>query len=190
MFDLVKVKVEGFLTITDKTNNKILLEIHNDVHPENLALSLVQSLGGFADGPILTMAFGTGGAVINAIGEITYLSKNITGMNATLYNQTYSKIISNNSVQNIDPSNNYVQWNHVAGNLFSDLTSVCTLNANEPSFQPIVSNATTLNNDFTFNEIALVNSAGLLLSHVIFAPIQKSASIVLEILYVLRVILV
>ena len=48
------------------------------------------------------MAFGNGGTSVDPTGIITYLI-NSTGTNASLYNQTYSKIVDDRSVSNLDP---------------------------------------------------------------------------------------
>ena len=47
-------------------------------------------------GPIYKMAFGNGGTSVDPTGIITYLTPNSTGTNASLYNQTYAKVIDNN----------------------------------------------------------------------------------------------
>ena len=43
------------------------------------------------------MAFGNGGTRIDPTGIITYLTPNVIGTNAALYNQTYYKIIDANN---------------------------------------------------------------------------------------------
>lgn len=192
------VSWDGFLEvfdITDKDNVQKISDAKNSVHFENASLALAQSLArkntsGVYVGPILKMVFGNGGTSVNGVGNITYLSKNTVGQNATIYNQTYSKIVDPNNPQNLDPSRNYLDASHVSGNLYSDVIIVCTLEYGEPSDQQVLDTTSTLNNMYVFDEIGVVNYDGKLLSHVIFSPIQKSANRIFEIRYSLRISMV
>ena len=58
---------------------------------------------------VYQMAFGNGGTNVDPTGIITYLSPNSTGTNASLYNQTYAKVIDNNNVNNVDPTRNKLE---------------------------------------------------------------------------------
>ena len=191
MWEYVNVKMTGHIKIVEKETGKILLDQMNAIHPENMALSLTQSLGNkVTQGPIKSMVFGNGAAYVNGIGSITYLSKNITGSNSQLYSQTYFKVVDNTSLDNIDPTNNQMNWTHVDGNLFSDLIITATLSPNEPVDQNVLNNSTNLTGKFIFNELGLLNYSGKLLTHAIFSPVEKASNVSLVITYTLRVSLV
>jgi hypothetical protein len=192
--EAVSPKVRGFLEVYDVTDGErsLVTSAENSIHFENMSLAMVQSLArknssGVYVGGIKSLVFGNGASSVNSAGVITYLSKNTTGENSTLYNQTYSKIIDPNNPQNIDPTRNYMDVAHVSGNLFSDLVIVCTLEFGEPSGQMVVDNATDMNSAFIFDEIGIVNYNGKLLSHVLTHPVQKSLNRIYEVLYTIRV---
>ena len=83
------------------------------------------------------IAFGNGGTNVDPTGVITYLPANSTGQNASLYNQTYYKVIDDNSSLNTDASRNKISVNHVSGNIYSDVVISCLLLDN-PKLELIV----------------------------------------------------
>jgi hypothetical protein len=193
--DSQELKMTGHVLITDKITKEVILDQNNAVNFEAmsyaLALSLArQNVSGTYVGPIMEMVFGNGGTSVNGVGVVTYLAKNVTGLNATLYNQTYSKIVDQNNPQNTNPVDNYMNAVHVSGNLFSDVVVVCTLEFGEPSGQLALDNDTSMNDTFVFDELGLVNYNGNLLTYVNFHPVQKSANRIFEIQYSLRIALV
>ncbi len=185
MNDELKITARGTLEILDEDGNVIRRQ-SNQIHPENMSVAIGLSVAGKDGGPIEKMAFGSGGAVVNGIGNVTYLSKNVSGTNATLYNQTYDKIVDDNNVNNVNPNRNKIEFFHVDGNIFSDILVTCTLELSEPSGQRFRDNAPTSDEDFIFDEIGLVGYNEKLLSHVIFNPVQKSANRVIVIRYTVR----
>jgi hypothetical protein len=143
----------------------------------------------------MEMIFGNGASSVSAVGTISYLPPNVSGMHATLYNQTYAKFVNDMSPLDTDPTNNFIRINHTLGNTFSDIVVTCLLDYNEPSGQAAFDDATDVTGTYIFDEIGLrtydpSNGSGLLLSHVIFHPVQKSLNRRIEIIYTLRVIMV
>ncbi len=186
MLDELKLAFRGTLEIFDEDGTLVRRQT-NQIHPENISYAVAQSLGNKPQGPILKMVFGSGGTVVNGVGNITYLSKNVIGSTAMLYNQTYEKIVDDRNVSNVDPSRNKIEVFHVDGNIFSDIMVTCTLELSEPAGQRFLDNATNIEENFVFDELGLVNYDGKLLSHVIFSPVQKSANRVFIIKYTIRV---
>jgi hypothetical protein len=204
----IKSKIIGHVLIKDKMTGEILADAWNAIHQENMSLALALSLADRSNGHIQSMVFGNGGSIVSAVGTINYLPPNIVGTAATLYNQTYSKVVDDQSPLNTDPVNNYLSVNHVLNTSYSDVQVTCTLNYNEPAGQAAyddspVLNGTTLNNSgsgidvngtYIFDEIGLMNfnsstGTGSLLTHVIFHPVQKSLNRTIEIVYTVRLIL-
>jgi len=67
----------------------------------------------------------------------------------------------------------------------------CLLDYGEPSGQQAFDNSTSTNDTFVFDELGLVsynpNGTGLLLTHVIFNPVQKSLNRLIQIDYTVRI---
>jgi hypothetical protein len=119
------------------------------------------------------------------------LTPNSTGTNAILYNQTYSKIVDDRSVLNVDPIRNRVETRHVTGKNYTDVFISCLLDFGEPSSQSAFDNTSNNSSDFVFDELGLISynpsGEGRLLTHVIFHPIQKSLNRAIQVDYTIRI---
>jgi hypothetical protein len=143
------------------------------------------------------MTFGNGGTSVDPTGIITYLPTNTTGQNANLYNPTYSKIVDNTSGQNLDPVNNNMTVTHIPGTVYTDILVSCLLDYGEPAGQQPFDNSQNLNGEYVFDELGLrgrstdgtvgLLSTGLLLTHVVFMPVQKSLNRLIQIDYTVRI---
>lgn len=191
-----QLKIEGFLKITDPTTGEILVDKKNAIHYENISEAIADTLSSRGYGGIYKMAFGNGGASIDSTGVITYLPPNTTGQNASLYNQTYTKVVDDTSVLNSDPARNRMIVSHTVGKVYSDILIQCLLDYGEPSGQSAFDNGTQLESTFTFDEIGLLADYGTdtagneqtrLLTHVIFHPVQKSLNRQIQIDYTVRI---
>ena len=192
MIDPAPVKVEGFLRIFDPNTNETFVDKHNAVHYENLSLSLAQGLANTNLGYIYVMAFGNGGASVDPTGVITYLPPNTVGANANLYNETYAKVVDQNSAANTDPARNRLSVLHTPGRVYSDVLVSCLLDYGEPAGQQAFDNSTNFNGEFVFDELGLKTWQGtgsdlMLITHVIFHPVQKSLNRQIQIDYTLRI---
>lgn len=186
----VNNKVEGFVLIRDANTHEVLVEKKNAIHYENFSESLGLSLANRSTGFIQTMAFGNGASTVSGIGTITYFPPNSSGSSASLYNQTYSKVVNDLSPLNTAPQSNYIQINHVSGNVYTDVVVNCLLDYAEPSGQQAFDTETSADGAYVFDEMGLISydtSGGKLLTHVIFHPVQKSLNRQIEIIYTLRI---
>jgi len=191
------VKINGHVKIYDPNNGKIFYDDHNAIHYENISVCMARTLsdrtleqgGGF----IYNMAFGNGGSAVDPTGVITYLPPNTVGTNASLYNQTYAKVVDDNSAANQDPSNNKMTVVHTSGQPYTDIIVTCLLDYGEPAGQQAFDNSTNFNGEFVFDELGLQCKVGpnagdlLLITHVIFHPVQKSLNRQIQIDYTLRI---
>ena len=189
-------KVEGFLKIYDPNDGEVFVDKKNAINYENMSEAIADTLSSRGYGEIYQMAFGNGGASVDATGVITYLPPNVTGQNAALYNQTYAKIVDDTSVFNLDPTRNKMTVSHTVGNLYSDIVVQCLLDYGEPAGQAAFDNSTQTDSAYVFDEIGLLanygtNNAGTvitrLLTHVIFHPVQKSLNRQIQIDYTIRI---
>lgn len=183
--DDMKIVYRGTLEVFDGDGNLVRTQ-NNQIHPENISLAVAMSLANKDAGPIEKMAFGSGGTVVSGIGNITYLSKNVIGSGAALYNKTYEKIVDDNNVENVDPTRNKIEVFHVDGNIFSDIMVTCTLELDEPYGQPAINSSENTEENFIFDEIGIIGYNGKLLTHVIFTPIPKAANVLYVIKYTIR----
>jgi hypothetical protein len=189
-------KIEGFVKITDPNTGEVLVDKKNAIHYENISIAMAESLsnrtvaqgGGF----IFQMAFGNGGSSVDPTGVITYLPPNVTGQNADLYNETYAKVVDDNSAANTDPAQNYMTVIHTAGKVYTDILVTCLLDYGEPAGQQAFDNSTNFNGEYVFDELGLKSVNGSftnlrLITHVIFHPVQKSLNRQIQIDYTLRI---
>jgi hypothetical protein len=184
--------VQGFLKIHDPVTGEVFVDKKNAIHYENISICMANTLADRNTGYIYKMAFGNGGSAVDPTGVITYLPPNTTGQNASLYNETYSKVVDDNSAANPDPSNNYLTVLHTSGQVYTDIVTTCLLDYGEPAGQQAFDNSTNFNGEYVFDELGLQCWNGsstnlLLITHVIFHPVQKSLNRQIQIDYTLRI---
>ena len=185
-------KITGHVKIHDPKSGEIFYDDHNAIHYENISISMAQTLADRNTGYIYAMAFGNGGSSVDPTGVITYLPPNTTGQNADLYNQTYIKVVDDNSAADTDPENNYMTVLHTSGAVYTDILVSCLLDYGEPPEQQAFDNSTNFNGEFVFDELGLKTWNGSadnlrLITHVIFHPVQKSLNRQIQIDYTLRI---
>lgn len=189
-------KVDGFLKVYDPNNGEVFVEKSNAINYETMSEAIADTLSSRGYGEIYQMAFGNGGASVDATGVITYLPPNVTGQNAALYNQTYAKIVDDTSVFNLDPTRNKMTVFHTTGKVYTDILVQCLLDYGEPPGQEAFDNSTQTDSSFVFDEIGLLANYGTdnngdvitrLLTHVIFHPVQKSLNRQIQIDYTVRI---
>lgn len=187
------VSVKGHIKIFDPKTNEVFIDKPNAIHYENFSLALANSISNQGFGTIAEMDFGNGGTRVDDTGIITYLTPNVIGSSASLYNQTYLKVVDSQQPTDLDPSRNFMEVRHVAGAYYSDILVSCLLDFGEPNGQQAFDNETNSNGTFVFDELGLRSyspdgpGTGLLLTHVIFHPVQKSLNRMIQIDYTVRV---
>ena len=185
------VHIEGHIKIHNPETGEVFINKRNAIHYENISIALAQSIANSGQGFIYEMAFGNGGTAVDPTGIITYLTANSTGSNASLYNQTYSKVVDDRSSNNTDPTRNFIETRHVTGTNYTDVFITCLLDYGEPSGQQAFDNANDSNSSYIFDELGLksysTTGQSLLLTHVIFHPVQKSLNRLIQIDYTVRI---
>lgn len=183
--------IEGHIKIFDPESGKVFIDKRNAIHYENMSIALAESLANSGQGYIYEMVFGNGGTNVDPTGVITYLTPNSVGTNSSLYNETYSKVVDDRSVNNTDPTRNKIETRHVTGLTYTDIVVSCLLDYGEPSGQEAFDNVSDLNSEYVFDELGLrgysASGTGKLLTHVIFHPVQKSLNRLIQIDYTVRI---
>ncbi len=182
---------EGHIKIFDPESGEVFQDKRNAIHYENMSVAMVQALSNQGLGTIFEMAFGSGGTSVDPTGLITYLTPNTVGINSSLYNQTYTKVVDQNAISNADPTRNKMEVRHISGATYSDIIISCLLDYGEPDDQEAFDNSVNLDGNFVFDELGIKSynptGDGKLLTHVIFHPVQKSLNRLLQIDYTIRI---
>ena len=187
------VSIQGHIKIYDPITKEIFIDKRNAIHYENFSIALAQSIANQGEGTIAEMAFGNGGTRVDPTGVITYLTPNNVGNVAALYNQTYYKTVDARQNYSLDPARNFMETRHVPGVAYSDVLVSCLLDFGEPSGQEAFDTATNSEGAFIFDELGLKSfsidgpNSGMLITHVIFHPVQKSLNRLIQIDYTIRI---
>jgi hypothetical protein len=195
--DYTQLKISGHVKIYDPETQDVYYDDHNAIHYENFSVALASAVANKNQNFIYEMNFGNGGTSVDPTGIITYLPTNTTNQNVRLYNPTYSKIIDDTAIANPDPVNNKMSVTHIPGTVYTDILVSCLLNYGEPAGQQPFDNSQNLNSEYVFDELGLrgrstdgtagLTSTGLLLTHVVFHPVQKSLNRLIQIDYTVRI---
>lgn len=189
--DLSGIHVEGHIKIHNPESGEVFINKRNAIHYENISIALAESIADSGQGFINSIAFGNGGTNVDPTGIITYLTPNSTGTNASLYNETYRKVVNDRSSSNLDPTRNRIEIRHLTGTNYTDVFITCLLDYGEPSGQEAFDNTSDNDSPYVFDELGLVSYStsgeGRLLTHVIFHPVQKSLNRLIQIDYTVRI---
>lgn len=189
--DITGIHVEGHIKIFDPESQEVYVNKRNAIHYENISIALAQSLANTGQGFVEELVLGNGGTTIDPTGIITYLTPNTSGSNADLYNKQYVKVVNDRSKTNTDPTRNFIETRHVTGTNYTDLFVTCLLDYGEPDGQNAFDNSTSTQDTFIFDELGLrsmsLTGTPLLLTHVMFHPVQKSLNRLIQIDYTVRI---
>lgn len=179
--------IEGHIKIFDPDTKEVYVDKRNAIHYENISIAMAQSLSNQGTGWISEMVFGNGGTVVDPTGLITYLTPNTNGTDSSLYNQTFNKVVDQNSATNTDNVRNKMEVRHVTGATYSDILVTCLLDYGEPEGQAAFDNSVDMDGEYVFDELGLKSESGKLLTHVVFHPVQKSLNRLIQIDYTVRI---
>jgi hypothetical protein len=185
--DKVFATIEGHVLITDIETGRVLLDKNNAINFINMAVAIAALLGGEQDldngqsYAISEIAYGNGGSIIDATGNVQYKAPNVSTPNGELYNETYRK-----SVADVDYLNK-IDVERFDGQVFSDVVITSTLDFLEPSDQETIDNSSSYDDKYVFDELGLVTESGKFLTHIVFHPIEKSANRKIQVVYTLRI---
>ena len=192
---------KGIVKISDPNTGEVFVHQENAIHFGNISWAITNALQGDDVGHITNMVFGSGGTSIDSSGNISYRSPNTSNLqdaSAEPYQPTYWEDLTalGNSIVTVIGTSN-----------FSDLTTTVLIAFGEPDSanpqftQSVVDTATTTNERYIFDELALYTGTtvgilgptfsfapdGRMLTHVIFHPVQKAQNRELQIEYTIRV---
>jgi len=181
------IHIRGHIKIHDPETGEVFIDKPNAIHYENISEALAYSLADKTGNFIATMKFGNGGTSVDPTGVINYLPANTNSQNSTLYNETFSKIVDDSSVDNLDPTNNKLEIRHIPGQVYTDILVTCLIDYGEPANQAAFDNSQNLTEAYVFDELGLFSTSGKMLTHVVFHPVQKALNRKIQIDYTVRI---
>lgn len=181
------LSIRGHIKIHDPESGEVFIDKPNAIHYENISEALAYCIADYSDNFIKTMNLGNGGTSVDTTGVINYLPANTNNQNASLYNQTFSKIVDGFSAENPDPANNKMEIRHIPGKVYTDILVTCLLDYGEPTDQSSFDNSQNLNENYVFDELGLFSTRGKMLTHVVFHPVQKALNRKIQIDYTVRI---
>lgn len=207
MSEIFKTHVDGHVRITDDLGN-VLVDKHNAIHPRNMAVAIARGLSNTPNYQIFKLKLGNQGTYIDASQQIVFRPPNTTGDNADLYNPTYVEVVDDADAA--VGSGNSVTFTSVPGTVNTRVIVTCVISANEavnritdtadsatPSADPAIAGTVDSEGEFFFDELGLFTKqtsgtlldgpGELMLSHLIFSPIEHTGSRELTMVYTLTV---
>jgi hypothetical protein len=185
--DQLTPNASGHVLIRDAKTGEVIVNQRNAIHYGNLARITAQALSGQFSGSAFVnwMGFGNGATAIDTSGRVIYKTPRVSETfesAAGLYSRTFEKSFE---AQN-------ASLDVITGPSYTDIKITVMLGFNEPTTQDIFDSATSLEGDFVFDEIGLFSKANtideaVMLTHVIFHPVQKSQNREIEIVYTVRI---
>ena len=185
------INVTGHIKIHEPDTGIVLVDKSNAIHFENFSIALANGIANSGQQYIYKMALGNGGTSVDPTGIITYLTPNSSGSNASLYNETYTKVVNSRSADNPDPTRNYLSVLHTTGNNYTDVVVTCLLDYGESTNQSAYDTTPNGEQEYVFDELGLQSydqqGKNMLLTHVVFHPVQKSLNRLVQIDYTVRI---
>jgi hypothetical protein len=207
MKDLFKTTVEGHVRIVDETG-KVLLDQRNAIHPGNMAIAIARGLSNSNHHQIYKLKLGNQGTYIDSSQQIVFRPPNTTGTTADLYQATYYEIVDSSS-SGADAGNSVV-YGPVPATISQRVIVTCVISANQavnrssddassatPTADPSTDAELDPDGQYFFDELGLFTQGNgvysgpyladeedeLMLSHLIFSPIEHTGSRELTLTY-------
>lgn len=205
-----QTNVIGDVLIKDDTGS-ILLDKKNAIHPGNMAIALARGLANASNYQIFKLKLGNQGTYVDSSQQIIFRPANTTGTTADLYNPTYTEVVddSNTAVG----VGNSVTFTSVPSSTSTRVIVTCVISANEAVNRATdqADGVTTGGLDgvdtspteglYFFDELGLFTAGAngaasgtlnndtdeLMLSHLVFSPIEHTGNRELTIVYTLTI---
>lgn len=197
MKELLKTHVAGHVQIIDNMTGQVLIDDHNAIHPKNMATAIARGLANSPNFQIYKMKLGNQGTYVDGTLQIIFRPPTTTGDTADLYNPTYVEVVDDSDV-GVGVGNS-VTYTNVPASTNTRVIITCVISSNEAINNPTDQSGPSLNPDgvFFFDELGLftketggtplLGTGELMLSHLIFSPIEHTGNRELTIVYTLTI---
>lgn len=195
--------------IKDQDGN-VLLDKDNAIHTGNMAVAIARGLSNTAHYQIYKMKLGNQGTYVDSSLQIVFRPPNVTGTSADLYNPTYVEVVDDSDAS--VGSGNSVTFTNVAGTTSTRVIVTTVISANEAVNRATDQADTTTSSNggldgvsstasegqYFFDELGLFTQGTgspdllnetdeLMLSHLIFSPIEHTGNRELTIVYTITI---
>lgn len=207
MQEALQTIVAGHVLIKDDLGN-VLVDQHNAIHPKNMATAIARGLSNTVNYQIYKLKLGNQGTYIDSSQQIVFRPPNVSGDTADLYNPTYVEVVDDDNAA--VGGGNSVQFTQIPASTNTRVIITAVISANEavnrptdeaetatPTDDPATDATLDPDGQFFFDELGLftketsgtiIDGAGeLMLSHLIFSPIEHTGSRELTIVYSLTI---
>lgn len=204
MRETLKTNVSGHVLIKDRSTGEVLRDEYNAIHPKNMATVIARGLSNAANGTVFKMKLGNQGTFINTSQQIEFRSPITVGDNANLYNQTWVEIVDDGDVS--VSSGNSVTFTNIPSSSNTRVIVTAVISsyeaADNASDTNPVGGTTNPESRYFFDELGLFTkgtgaeasgavssptTGELMLSHLIFSPIEHTGNRELVIVYTLTI---
>lgn len=197
MREIIKTIVDGHVQIIDNATGEVLMDRHNAIHPKNMATAIARGLANSPNYQIFKIKLGNQGTYVDGTQQIIFRPPVTTGDTANLYNPTYAEIVDDANV-GVGVGNS-VTFTNVPASTNTRVIITAVISSNEAINNPTDQSGPSLDPEgqFFFDELGLftqetsgtlLNGTGeLMLSHLIFSPIEHTGNRELTIVYTLTI---
>lgn len=210
MQEAIRTNISGHVLIKDSLSGEVLMDKLNQIHPANMGTAIARGLSHSTYSEIYKIKLGNQGTYIDASQQIVFRPPNVLGVTANLYNPTYYEIVDDN-VSGTGVGNS-VTFTNIPLSTSTRVIVTCVISANEAVNRPTdgVDAATSVDfngigigaavpsqGKYFFDELGLFTDDGtapdqfgnqvneLMLSHLVFSPIEHTGNRELTIIYTL-----
>lgn len=200
MREILKTSVDGHVKIIDNSTGEVLIDKANAIHPGNMATAIARGLANSPNYQIYKIKLGNQGTSVDGTLQIIFRppqTVDVLGVPANLYNPTYVEIVDDANVG--VGAGNSVTMTNVPSSTNTRVIITAVISSNEAINNPTDQSGPSLNPEgtFFFDELGLftqetsgtlLNGTGeLMLSHLIFSPIEHTGNRELTIVYTLTI---
>lgn len=209
MNEKLSTAVVGHVKITDDLGN-VIVDKKNAIHPGNMAVSIARGLSNTSHNQIYKLKLGNQGTYVDSSQQIVFRPPNTTGTSADLYNATYVEVVDDSD--SAVGVGNSVTYTSVPNSTSTRVIITCVVSSNEAVNRSTdqadsgtasnggldgVSDAASEGTYF-FDELGLFTAGTgqpsllnetdeLMLSHLVFSPIEHTGNRELTIVYTLTI---
>lgn len=203
------IAVVGDVLIKDDLGN-LLVHKQNAIHPGNMATALARGLSNANHAQVYKLKLGNQGTYVDSSQQIVFRPPNTTGVSADLYNPTYVEVVDDSD--SAVGVGNSVTFTNIPNSTSTRVIVTCVVSANEAVNRATDQADTTTSSSggldgvdstptegtFFFDELGLFTAGvgtpdllnetdELMLSHLVFSPIEHTGNRELTVVYTLTI---